>query len=527
MRVKFMNCSFAGAIAQGVVCLALAAVVFGQEEPAPLPEAVKPTPVISPEQPLALPQTIDDLKTELEAFFQSEGLGENAQLSYVISNARSGEVLLEQNGRLSQTLGGLTKLYSTAAALHVLDYDYRFSTRVAYSGEFDAETGFLDGTVYLIGGGDPVLGDRLFPRADPYFPLNTFARSLKAQGVKRISGNIIGVHARYTGSSYALGWEEKNRSLPQQTEVTALSFRDASFTLQVTSKGNPGKTPKVEFFPKVSYINFNNKAVIANPGTPLLPTFFRQDETNLLSLAGQFPQSNETFVFQVPLPNPPLFAAICFRDSLRLAGIRISGDATTQSDFDEAELTGEFLQFNSPQLGELISHAYKPNNSLIAECLGREIALKKGAEPSFAGAAEAVTRWAETNGLRNQGFKLVDCSGVSPFNSASAESVAQLMYLQNGLSRNQRLFSQSLPTQNPDRNSLQGSNPEAWEKRFGKYGSRFHYITGGFENSASVAGYLNTRKGSELVVVIMIDKAISPQLTLDRMLDKIDLFYTE
>ncbi|MGF1573256.1 MAG: D-alanyl-D-alanine carboxypeptidase/D-alanyl-D-alanine-endopeptidase [Sumerlaeia bacterium] len=483
--------------------------------------------ITSEEVDVPKPATLNELKNQLQDFFLEENLGENAQFSCVISDARSGEFLLELNPRLPQTLTSLTKLYTAGAALEALDYDFRFRTTVAYSGELNPETGLLEGTVYLIGGGDPVLGDRLYPRADPFFPLNYFARELKAKGVKRITGNVVGVNSRYQGEVHALGWDDQKRANRQQTEVTALSFRDASFTIQVTPKGSVQKNPRVEVFPKISYINTENSAVITPPSSPLLPLFFRQNENNLLSISGQFPQSNETLVFQVPVYNPPLFSAHSFRQTLLAEGIRVIGDPTYSKEFNDSQLTGEFLEFFSPQLGELLPFSFKEDNSLIAESFGREVALKGSGEPTFQGASEAITRWAEKNGLRNRGFKLVDASGISPYNSASAESVAQLLYKMNGLSRNQRLFTQSLPSISPMREKFFGANSQNWRQRFGKYGTRLRFLTGDFDNTSAIAGYLETRQGRQLIIVLMIDKGKSPQITLDRLLDKIDLYFTD
>lgn len=487
----------------------------------------------SPEKPLesltlpAASTQYDDLETTLTAFFKEENLGESAAFSCVIADVKSGEFLVEINGQNPQTLSSLTKLYTTAAALDELDYDFRFTTTVAYSGEFNRAAGVIEGNLYLIGGGDPMLGDRLFPKADPFFPLNSFADDLKKQGVRRITGNVVGVYNRYSGGVYSVGWDDQNRARQEQPEVTALSFREAKLTLQITPEKPVGKAPKIEVFPDVDYLQISNSAVITEPASLMLPKFFRQDESLLLAIDGSIPRSQESLLFQIPLPNPPLFAAFCFKDALEKKGIRVLAEATTSEELEEGLITETLIEFTSPQLGEMIPFGFEPNNSLVAETIGREIALANSGEPSFQGASEAVMNWAQPLGLRTRGFKLVDCSGVSPFNTASAESVARLLVLMKGLSRNQRLYFNSLPALNAERESFFGRDLGKLNQRFIKYNDRLRFVAGDKENAATFGGYLTTRQGRELVVVIMLDKAISPQITLDRLLDKVDLYFTD
>ena len=92
------------------------------------------------------------------------------------------------------------KLFVAAAALEVLGPDYRFTTSVAVP---PAQDGVVDGDIYLIGGGDPLLTSDDYPIEDDRQPVvnptsfDLLADGLIAAGVTRIRGTVIGDGTRY------------------------------------------------------------------------------------------------------------------------------------------------------------------------------------------------------------------------------------------------------------------------------------------------------------------------------------------
>ena len=92
------------------------------------------------------------------------------------------------------------KLLVAAVALEVLGADYQFTTRVVGPPAVD---GVIDGDVYLVGGGDPVLTSSDFPIADDSEPainvtnFDLLADALVNAGVTRINGSVLGDGTRY------------------------------------------------------------------------------------------------------------------------------------------------------------------------------------------------------------------------------------------------------------------------------------------------------------------------------------------
>jgi serine-type D-Ala-D-Ala carboxypeptidase/endopeptidase (penicillin-binding protein 4) len=103
------------------------------------------------------------------------------------------------------------KLLVAAVALELLGADHRFTTRVV--GPPPTE-GVIDGDVYLIGGGDPLLTASDYPIAediDPAINVTNFdllADGLVNAGITRITGSVIGDGSRYDDEYEVDSWGE-------------------------------------------------------------------------------------------------------------------------------------------------------------------------------------------------------------------------------------------------------------------------------------------------------------------------------
>ncbi|MBT7131730.1 MAG: D-alanyl-D-alanine carboxypeptidase/D-alanyl-D-alanine-endopeptidase [Actinobacteria bacterium] len=122
------------------------------------------------------------------------------------------------------------KLLTAAAALAVLGPDYVFTTRVmAQSGPVD---GVVDGNVWLVGAGDPLLmtadyADR-FSTPLPYTDLNLLADQIAAADVDTITGAVVGDESYFDDLRWVATWPERFRAGAQNQSgpLSALSVND-------------------------------------------------------------------------------------------------------------------------------------------------------------------------------------------------------------------------------------------------------------------------------------------------------------
>jgi serine-type D-Ala-D-Ala carboxypeptidase/endopeptidase (penicillin-binding protein 4) len=103
------------------------------------------------------------------------------------------------------------KLITAAVALDVLGPDFRFTTIVSGPAPVD---GVVDGDVYLIGGGDPLLTADDFPIDDDTEPafnvtsLDQLADAVLDAGIDRITGSVVGDGTRYDDEFVVDSWAD-------------------------------------------------------------------------------------------------------------------------------------------------------------------------------------------------------------------------------------------------------------------------------------------------------------------------------
>jgi D-alanyl-D-alanine carboxypeptidase/D-alanyl-D-alanine-endopeptidase (penicillin-binding protein 4) len=111
------------------------------------------------------------------------------------------------------------KLVTTATALDLFGPDHRFETRLGLSGD----------DVYLIGGGDPGLGDMVLAGWSKLKPLDhfkAFAQALSDRGVTRIKGNLY-YDDRALDEQWTLPtWSKSFREFWYAAPVSGLNFND-------------------------------------------------------------------------------------------------------------------------------------------------------------------------------------------------------------------------------------------------------------------------------------------------------------
>ena len=185
------------------------------------------TPVISirrtPEF-LRAPILIENLQTSLDevaATFPSQ--------SCLVVH-RDGEEIYADNPTLPLVPASAQKLLTAYGVYDILGAEFTYETSVL--ADAPIVDGVIDGNVYLVGGGDPLLAtteyvDRYEP---PQFrsPIEQLADDLVAAGLTEITGAVIGDEARYDVERYLPEWPIRftNESQNQTGPLSALTIND-------------------------------------------------------------------------------------------------------------------------------------------------------------------------------------------------------------------------------------------------------------------------------------------------------------
>ncbi|MEZ5272824.1 MAG: D-alanyl-D-alanine carboxypeptidase/D-alanyl-D-alanine-endopeptidase [Ilumatobacteraceae bacterium] len=147
-----------------------------------------------------------------------------------------GQPVASQNADLPLRPASTVKVVTASVALEVLGADYTYTTEV----RGNLAGGVVQGNLYLVGGGDPVLSNSWWngPNAK-YPPFNTtsiesLADAIVAAGVTSIGGSVVGDASRYDSEWYAPTWGSDVR-FTEGGPITALLANDSREALDRSS----------------------------------------------------------------------------------------------------------------------------------------------------------------------------------------------------------------------------------------------------------------------------------------------------
>ncbi len=117
----------------------------------------------------------------------------------------------DRNGDLAVIPASNQKLPVAATALERLGADYRYTTTVVSPSA--PVGGVVDGDLFLVGGGDPLLSSGWYPTSNLELnpvtsptSLDMLADRVVAAGVTSITGSVVGDGSRYDDEYFAPGW---------------------------------------------------------------------------------------------------------------------------------------------------------------------------------------------------------------------------------------------------------------------------------------------------------------------------------
>ncbi|MDO5442880.1 MAG: D-alanyl-D-alanine carboxypeptidase, partial [Bacteroidia bacterium] len=155
-----------------------------------------------------------------------------------------GGTVAEYNSRTRMMPASNMKLITTGLALNGLGSDYRFRTGIAYSGGIC--DGVLDGDLYIVGGGDPTLGDRDSVAVELKETFSQWEKMIRDAGITRIEGRIIGDGRWFEGESQNWSWMLEDCAGGDGAAMSALSFGGGLQSFTVSPGARIGDPVKVE-----------------------------------------------------------------------------------------------------------------------------------------------------------------------------------------------------------------------------------------------------------------------------------------
>jgi serine-type D-Ala-D-Ala carboxypeptidase/endopeptidase (penicillin-binding protein 4) len=396
-----------------------------------------------------------ELRHEIDSL-TSQPVFRNAQWGVLIVNPRTGDTLYSKNaGKLFMPASNM-KIVTSAAALTLLGPEYQYRTTFLTDGE--VRDSLLDGSLLVIGRGDPTVSDRM--RGTATTVMDALADSLRAHGIRQISGSLARVGNAFPDSIYGYGWEWDDLSEYYGAGVDELIF-------------NEGMAP-----------------------TKLRP----------------LPDTVRDSLYSGPAKNPAKAYLDALHDALVRKSIRMDGGVRDSILPTPLKMDTLFVLV-SPSLREILPALMKQSQNQIAEILLRTIGLERGGVGTADSARKIVGQQLLAWGVQPDGFVIRDGSGLSDQDLLTPETIVRV------LDRIQRdtafaTYYNSMPIAGVDGTidtRMKGTPAEG----------NVHAKTGTLAKARSLSGYVTTADGERLIFSILANNTTTPGSAVTLVADQI------
>ena len=451
------------------------------------------------------------LGEEIATVFQDTAF-EHAHWGVVVRSLDSGETLHTQNAAKLFMPASNMKLVTGAAVLEGLGPDFRYRTEVIAAGPI--RNGVLEGDLLVVGEGDPTFSTRF--GGDPRAAFRSWADSLRAHGVERISGAVVGIDTAFAQPSLGEGWAWDDLDYAYSAPFSALQLNDGVIRVNVFPARSVGSPALISVDPPTGYTRILNGIATVAPGVPPQIAVEREADGPGLILGGEIPADTLMVERTVAVREPTRFFVTVLRETLRETGIEVEGFAVLPGDrVHETEamlgVPAPLFVHQSPPLLEMLPLMLKPSQNQIAEMmlrtLGRKLRGEGSAEAGEAAVDSILTSWE----LSPEELIMADGSGLSRYNFVAPELLIGLLTRMTR-SPNWEVWYAALPVAGIDgtlAGRMQGTPAEG----------NVHAKTGTLSNVRALSGYVTTQAGERMVFSMIVNNSRLSSRDADRLVD--------
>ncbi len=344
---------------------------------------------------------------ELGTLVRQARLG--GETSLTVIDLETGQPLEGYASTTALPPASVAKAATALYALRVLGPSHRFATRLMADGPIS--NGRLDGDLYLLGGGDPVLDTAA---------LGALAAQLKTAGITEVTGHLRVVDSALPtirtidpGQPDHLGYSPAISGLNLNFNRVYFEWRRLGSEYAVTMDARAGDLrPQV----RVSSMSVQPRDV------PIYTYEQRGSEDHWTVARGALGVEGGRWL---PVRNPAGYAADVFQTLAGAQGLRLKLGPTSASLPEGAQTLAEHL---SPPLTDIARGMLKYSTNLTAECLGLATSRSLGARPdSLVASGAQMSAWHRAQLPTSSELGFVDHSGLGARSRISSADMAMLL----------------------------------------------------------------------------------------------------
>ena len=356
----------------------------------------------------------------------------HALASLCVLDANTGKILFAKNEQVGLATASTLKTITAASAFSILGKDFQFQTTLGYSGDITAD-GTLKGNIIIIGSGDPTLGSWRYQNKENAV-LSQWVAAIKAAGIKKIDGAIIGDDRIFGTQTTPEGWVWQDIGNYYGAGTSGLAWRENQFDIHL----RPGSSTSadvtlVKTVPITPYIQIKNEIKTGASGTGDRSYAFLPPYSNLAYLRGSWGIGISKSSISVALPDPAFDCAFRLQDTLKRLGVETNQQPTTTrlmelSKISIPTISQKISTITSPSLSEITYWFLKKSVNLYGETLLKTMALKSGKPATTAKGVETEINFWASKGIDKSALNIIDGSGLSPGNKITTSAMADILF---------------------------------------------------------------------------------------------------
>ncbi|UBM59797.1 D-alanyl-D-alanine carboxypeptidase/D-alanyl-D-alanine-endopeptidase [Marinilongibacter aquaticus] len=362
---------------------------------------------------------------ELQAFQNQPGISHGIVAASVRRVSDNKEMIAFNENKAINSASTL-KLITTATALSILGPDYRYETKLAYTGKIDE--GKLQGDLLLLPSGDPTLGSE---RGGPSYTeiTETVVQAVKNAGIEKIEGNLIIKDPSLYNYDLPDSWSWGDignyyGAIPHTFNIHE-NFFNVFFQPGNTLGAEASINALVPFDNDWKIIN-QVKTGPRNSGDQVY--IYSSPSAETLLMKGTVPLGESNFLVKGSIPDPSKLFRKQLLGQFESEGVEIvqAGILPTPSDLGRIEKDVHILHtFTSDALEEIARQCNFHSINLYADALLHS--LSKTEFLSFDEGLKTYKAYWEEKGLATDGFNPRDGSGLSQTGLVTAKCMTDIL----------------------------------------------------------------------------------------------------
>ncbi len=319
----------------------------------------------------------------------------------------------------------VTKLFTTAAGFDKLGSDFRFTTTLAYSGVID-EKGTLRGDVYILGGGDPLLGSYRYKQTVPDTLFATWQRAMSRAGIRAVEGHVCYDATVFDNHPVHDSWQWSDIGNYYGSGVSGINFHENMFFIYYNSGGKVGASASVDHLsPQGIAVNVINEVTTGAAQSGDQVIIYGDPVATIRTCTGTVPLEAKNFAVRASLPRPGQVCADLFTTYLRSHKISVSGASSEVSKRPSGLTT--LVDFTSPAYSVIAQYTNVTSNNTYAEAIYKYMGYKVYGLGTYANGARVVGDFLKSSNIDTQGIRLEDGSGLSRCDRVTTDFVCRFL----------------------------------------------------------------------------------------------------